>query len=134
MSNVSCSKKKEDGNDVTEPVLEDDNLSHQQEAADGNVEAQSQRYVSGLFFYARVSFSFFFLNNRKERHKPMKSEHVMNTIEVYQNCWLCSLQLVKFSFMWFALSGGEEGGVSTDEDAAYRDDLNDQSYDPKGER
>lgn len=47
---VVCSKKKEDGSDVTEPVLEDDNLSRQQEAADGNVEAQSQRYISGLFF------------------------------------------------------------------------------------
>lgn len=34
----------------------------------------------------------------------------------------------------FAFSGAEEGGVSTDEDAPYRDDLNDQSYDPKGER
>lgn len=84
MSNVSCSKKKEDGNDVTEPVLEDDNLSHQQEAADGNVEAQSQRYVSGLFFFCTRVLIFLFFNNRKETHKPMKSEHVINTM--YQNC------------------------------------------------
>lgn len=66
-------KKKEDSNDVTDAVLEDDNPTLQQEAVDSNAEAQSQ-------------------------------------------------------------SGAEEGGVSTDEDAPYRDDLNDQSYDPKGER
>lgn len=51
MSTVACSKKKEDGNDATEPVLEDDNLSLQQEVADSNVEALSLRYESQRFFF-----------------------------------------------------------------------------------
>lgn len=29
---------------------------------------------------------------------------------------------------------GEEEGLSSDEDVPFRDDLNDQSYDPKAER
>lgn len=58
-------------------------------------------------------------------------------MEVHQ----CSLHFIPFKkkkknhvICSLALSGAEEGGVSTDEDAPYRDDLNDQSYDPKGER
>lgn len=35
----------------------------------------------------------------------------------------------------FAFSGAEEEeGLSSDEDVPFRDDLNDQSYDPKAER
>lgn len=48
-SNAVCSKKKEDSNDFNETVLEDDNPTLQQEAAESNAEAQSQRYISGLF-------------------------------------------------------------------------------------
>lgn len=35
----------------------------------------------------------------------------------------------------FAFSSAEEeAGLSSDEDVPFRDDLNDQSYDPKAER
>lgn len=44
----------------------------------------------------------------------------------------------EFSFKWFAafaFSGAEEEeGLSSDEEVPFRDDLNDQSYDPKAER
>ena len=38
------------------------------------------------------------------------------------------------SDLLFSSSGVEEEGLSTDEDLPFRDDLNDQSYDPKDER
>lgn len=59
--------------------------------------------------------------------RPIKNHPVKNAMEVLELCWLCVN-------MWFALSGAEEASISTDEDAPYRDDLNDQSYDPKEER
>lgn len=37
--------------------------------------------------------------------------------------------------IYFFFSGAEEEeGLSSDEDVPFRDDLNDQSYDPKAER
>lgn len=65
----------------------------------------------------------------------MKTEHVINTIEVrLLTLSFAVSQIFFYVICSLALSGAEEGGVSTDEDAPYRDDLNDQSYDPKGER
>lgn len=42
----------------------------------------------------------------------------------------CSFNLLLRSFS----SAEEEEGISSDEDIPFRDDLNDQSYDPKAER
>lgn len=67
--------------------------------------------------------------------EPMKTEDRMNTITLYLFTWSIAVSGIFFNVICSpAFSGAEEGGVSTDEDAPYRDDLNDQSYDPKGER
>lgn len=43
--------------------------------------------------------------------------------------------LFNFSDLCFLFSSAEEEeGLSSDEDVPFRDDLNDQSYDPKAER
>lgn len=48
---------------------------------------------------------------------------------------LCRKQGILFQVICsLAFSGAEEESLSTDEDVPFRDDLNDQSYDPKGER
>uniref|UniRef100_A0A673CGA3 E3 ubiquitin-protein ligase ZFP91 n=1 Tax=Sphaeramia orbicularis TaxID=375764 RepID=A0A673CGA3_9TELE len=50
---------------------------------------------------------------------------------------LCRIRecLFNFSDLCFFFSGAEEDeGLSSDEDVPFRDDLNDQSYDPKAER
>lgn len=88
---------------VAEPVLDDENLSFQDDPNKCKYQAENQRYS---FIYCL--------------HQLMP-----------QYRW-------KFGFdecIFFCSSGAEEEeSITSDEDVPFRDDINDQSYDPKAQR
>lgn len=66
-------------------------------------------------------------------YHPPSQRYTLCQVHRLTPCTEC--EILSQMICCFAFSGAEEEeGLSSDEDVPFRDDLNDQSYNPKGER